>query len=44
MDLDAGEHVVVLDALTLGYRDPYGGNTQEARVFGAYIIDVEEVP
>lgn len=44
VDLDAGEHVIVLDALALGFRDPYGGNAQEARVFGAYIIDVEEVP
>jgi hypothetical protein len=43
-DLEAGEHVVVIDATRLGPRDRYGGSMQLARVTGAYILDAEVLP
>ncbi|MDI1446674.1 hypothetical protein [Polyangium sp. 6x1] len=41
-DLPAGDHFVVLDSTRLGPRDPNGSHLDEARLAGAYVIDMEE--
>ncbi|MDC3986086.1 hypothetical protein [Polyangium jinanense] len=42
-DLPAGDHFVVLDSTRLGARNPNGSHLDEARLAGAYVLDMEEV-